>query len=68
MDSSLKKRVDEVLAGLIETGVKASEIQATQSAGLADMIEGLASNAKACKDSLNACSESGELFCQLSCI
>ena len=35
-------------------------IQAIQSAGLADMVEGLASNAKACKDSLNACSESGE--------
>ena len=61
MDSSLKKRADEVLAGLIETVAKAAEIQAIQSAGLADMVDGLASNAKACKDSLNACSESGEL-------
>lgn len=61
MDSSLKKRADEILAGLIETVAKAAEIQAIQSAGLADMVDGLASNAKACKDSLNACSESGEL-------
>ena len=48
-----------MLAGLTGTVAKATEIQAIQAAGLLDMTEGLASNAKACKDSLNECSESG---------
>ena len=61
----MKKRADDVLAGLSETVGKATEIQAIQSAGLTDMVEGLASNAKACKDSLNACTESGESSCCL---
>ena len=61
MDGSLKKRADDVLAGLIGTVAKATEIQAIQAAGLLDMTEGLASNTKACKDSLNECSESGTL-------
>jgi hypothetical protein len=59
IDNSLKKRVDDVLAGLTGTVAKATEIQAIQAAGLLDMTEGLASNSKACKDSLNECSESG---------
>ena len=59
IDSSLKKRADDVLAGLTTTVGKAAEIQAIQAAGLVDMTEGLASNSKACKDSLNECSETG---------
>ena len=63
IDSSLKKRADDVLTGLSETVGKATEIQGIQSSGLLDMTDGLASNAKACKDSLNACIESGECVC-----
>ena len=59
IDGSLKKRADDVLAGLTGTVAKATEIQAIQAAGLLDMTEGLASNAKACKNSFNECSESG---------
>lgn len=59
IDGSLKKRADDVLTGLTGTVAKATEIQAIQAAGLLDMTEGLASNAKACKDSLNECSELG---------
>lgn len=59
VDSSLKKRADEVLAGLTTTVVKATEIIGVQASGLADMTQGLASNAKACKDSLNECEELG---------
>jgi hypothetical protein len=62
IDASLKKRTDDVLEGLLQTVGKATEIQAIQSAGLADMVQGLQSNAKACKDSLNACSESGKIY------
>lgn len=59
VDSTLKKRADEVLAVLLGSVEKSSEIQAIQAAGLLEMTEGLASNAKACKDSLNECNESG---------
>lgn len=63
IDGSLKKRADDVLAGLTGTVAKATEIQAIQAAGLLDMTEGLASNSKACKDSFNECSESGTYVC-----
>jgi hypothetical protein len=59
IDSSLKKRADEVLAVILGSVEKSTEIQAIQAAGLLEMTEGLASNAKACKDSLNECTESG---------
>lgn len=59
IDSTFKKRADEVLAVLLGSVEKSSEIQAIQAAGLLEMTEGLASNAKACKDSLNECNESG---------
>jgi hypothetical protein len=59
VDNSLKKRVSDVLTGLTATVGKSNEIQTIQASGLADMVDGLASNAKACKDSLNECVESG---------
>lgn len=58
----MKKRADDVLAGLTATVGKAAEIQTIQAAGLADMTQGLASNSKACKDSLNECSETGAKY------
>jgi hypothetical protein len=39
---------------------RASEIQASQVAGLNDMIRGLADNEKACREKLNDCTEEGE--------
>ena len=62
IDSSLKKRADDVLAGLTATVGKAAEIQTIQAAGLADMNAGLATNFKACKDSFNECAETGPKF------
>lgn len=60
VDGSLKKRADEILNGLTGTVAKSTDILTIQNAGLADMLDGLANNAKACKDSLNECSESGD--------
>jgi hypothetical protein len=60
IDSSLKKRADEILNSITGIVGKSTDIQAIQAAGLADMLDGLSTNAAACKDSLNQCSESGD--------
>ena len=55
----LQKKANEITTSIATTNKKAGDIQENEKTGLNDMLVGLQSNSKTCKDSLTECAEFG---------
>ena len=55
----LQKKANEITTSIASTNRKAGDIQQNEKTGLNDMLVGLQSNSKTCKESLTECAEFG---------
>ena len=57
----LQKKANEITTSIATTNNKAGDIQQNEKTGLNDMLVGLQSNSKTCKESLTECAEFGSV-------